>query len=312
MILTITLNPAIDKTIELNGFGIGRLNKVEKVFLDPGGKGINVSKVVESLGGKSITSGFIGGTAGDYIENALTKLGIQADFVSIKGETRTNLKIFDAENKETTEINEPGPHVTPDEIEQLIEKIERLITLPCMVVLSGSAPASVPNDVYKRIVQVSKDKGAVVFVDASGGAFESALEAKPHFIKPNKHELEIYFNKSFDSDETLATACTHFIEKGIENVIISLGKEGAFYANAHQTVRLHALKVDAHSSVGAGDAFVGACAYAYEKQYDTNEMLRLAVATSAGAVMTVGTKPMDVEWITHQLDRVVIEPHEKR
>ena len=312
MILTITLNPAIDKTIELSGFGIGRLNKVENVILDPGGKGINVSKVIESLGGKSITSGFLGGTAGDYIENALTKLGIKADFVTINGETRTNLKIFDAESKETTEINEPGPHVTSDEIEQLMQKIENIVKPPCMVVLSGSAPQSIPSDVYKRIVEVSKEKGAVVFVDASGPAFEAALEAKPEFIKPNKHELEIYFNKPCDSDEALAEACTHFLEKGIENVIISLGKDGAFYANAHQTVRLHPLKVDAHSSVGAGDAFVGACAYAYEKQYDTDEMLRLAVATSAGAVMTIGTKPMDVEWITHQLDRVVIEPHEKR
>lgn len=312
MILTITLNPAIDKTIEINGFGIGRLNKVENVILDPGGKGINVSKVIESLGGTSIASGFLGGSSGEYIENTLRNSGIKSEFVRIQGETRTNLKVFDAQNKETTEINEPGPNVSREEIERLLKKIESMIEPPCMVVLSGSAPKSVPNEVYEHIVHIAKAKGAVVFVDASGAAFECALKAKPQFIKPNKHELEIYFNKSFETDEALAAACTHFIDQGIENVIISLGKEGAFYANAHQTVRLHPLKVEAHSSVGAGDAFVGACAYAYEKQYDTDEMLRLAVATSAGAVMTIGTKPMDVEWITHQLDRVVIEPHEKK
>jgi len=307
MIMTITLNPAIDKTIELSEYTIGELNKVDKWIQDPGGKGINVSKVIESLGGKSIATGFLGGTAGLYIENALKDLGIANDFVQIADMTRTNLKIFDKQTKETTEINEPGPFVSEADIKSLIDKIEGLIKLPCVVVISGSAPKSVPDDIYETLVSVAKSKGAKVFLDASGLAFKAGLKGKPDFIKPNKHELEIYFGKNIETEEDLKIAGHHFVDLGVEHVFISLGKKGAFYANKEKSLRLRPLRVDAYSSVGAGDAFVGAFVYAYDHEYEVEEMLRLAIATSAGAVMTIGTKPMNVEWIMSQIDRVVID-----
>jgi len=307
MIVTITLNPAIDKTIELNHFSLGALNKVENAILDPGGKGINVSKVVESLGGKSIATGFLGGGTGKYIENALNEMAIANDFVQIDGETRTNLKIFDRSSKETTEINEQGPNVTEEQIKQLIEKVEKMIMPPCIVVISGSAPKSVPADFYAELVRAAKKKGAQVFLDASGSAFEAGIKAKPDFIKPNKHELEQYFDKEINNDLELKAAGRHFVDIGIGNVLISLGKEGAYFGSKNKSLRLKPLKVDAHSSVGAGDAFVGAFVYALDHEYEIDETLKLAIATSAGAVMTVGTKPMEMEWIMAQLDRVDIE-----
>jgi len=307
MIVTITLNPAIDKTIELNEYNVGELNKVDKWIQDPGGKGINVSKVIESLGGKSVATGFIGGSAGLYIENALNDLGIVNDFIQIGDITRTNLKIIDKQTKETTEINEPGPYVSEAEINALIDKVETLIKLPCVVVISGSAPKSVPIDIYETLVKVSKNKGAKVFLDASGPAFKAGLRGKPDFIKPNKHELELYFGKNIETEDDLKIAGHHFVDAGVDHVFISLGKEGAFYANKEKSLKLKPLQVETHSNVGAGDAFVGAFVYAYDHEYEVEEMLKLAIATSAGAVMTIGTKPMNVEWIMSQIDRVVID-----
>lgn len=307
MILTITLNPAIDKTIELEQFSVGRLNKVENSIIDPGGKGINVSKVIESLGGKSIATGFLGGSAGHYIERSLQELTIHSDFVEIAEETRTNLKIFDRLTKETTEINEAGPYVSDLDMEALFGKVKKLIKAPCIVVLSGSAPKSVSPEVFHRLVEVSKELGAVVFLDTYGDAFKAGLSAKPTFIKPNRLEVEQYLGYELNHDEALKLAGCHFLDMGIEHVFITLGKEGAFYCNAEKFVKLHSIRVDAHSTVGAGDAFVGGFVYAMDNEYDIDESLRLAVATSAGAVMTVGTKPMNMEWIMSQIDRVMIE-----
>lgn len=307
MIITITLNPAIDKTIELNRFSVGRLNKVENSILDPGGKGINVSKVIESLGGNSIATGFLGGSSGHYIEKSLKELTIQSDFVQIEGETRTNLKIFDRMTKETTEINEPGPYVSEEDVIKLTEKVQLMIRKPCIVVISGSAPKSIGSDVFQTLVEVCQGLGADVFLDTYDAGFRAGLKAKPTFIKPNKPEVESYLGHEIRNDEDLKLAGRHFMDMGIKHVFITLGKEGAFYCNSEKYVKLHSLKVDVHSTVGAGDAFVGGFIYALDHEYDIDESLRLAVATSAGAVMTVGTKPMNMEWIMSQIDRVGIE-----
>lgn len=306
MVVTVTLNPAIDKTIEITRFEIGELNKVENSIQDPGGKGINVSKVIESLGGKSVATGFLGGSAGQYIQSALKKLQINNDFIEIQNETRTNLKIFDRTSSDTTEINEPGPYVNALEVEALLEKVASLLSDNDILVISGSAPKSIHESIYSDLVLIGKKKGASVFLDASGKAFESGIQAKPDYIKPNRHELELYFDHAIPDDAALVKAGKHFLDLGIPHVFVSLGKEGAFYCDKELAYRMLPLKIDAHSSVGAGDAFVGAFVYALDHGLSLDEMLRLAVATSAGAVMTVGTKPMNVEWIMNQLDRIEI------
>ncbi|MBF4695286.1 1-phosphofructokinase [Fusibacter ferrireducens] len=303
MIITVTLNPAIDKTIEIDGLTQGGLNKVVCSNTDPGGKGINVSKVIKSLGGESMATGLLGSS---YIENALNKVGISHDFVRISGETRTNLKVFDRRTGETTEINESGPEVSMQDIDCLYEKIITHATAGSLIILSGSAPKSLPRDVYKTLIQKLKEKALKIFLDAEGDLFRQALEGKPHIIKPNRHELELYFERKLDTRTSLREASQHFIERGIEKVFISLGAEGAFYSDSKRSYYLNPLQVKAHSSVGAGDAFVGAVAYALENQYGLEKLLKMAVATSAGAVMTVGTKPMDSIWVLKNMEHVVV------
>lgn len=301
MILTVTLNPAIDKTIEVCGFKLGGLNKVITVHQDPGGKGINVSKVVKALGGESLATGILGDGP---LETALDALEIQHDFVKVSGQTRTNLKVFDSTTGETTEINEQGPEVDSFSVDAMLDKIAQISQEISIAVISGSAPKTLPRDIYGILIRRLKALGIKVFLDAEGELFSLALAEKPHAIKPNRHELELYFNRVLSSNKSLSEAAHFFREKGIEEVYISLGSEGAYYLGNEGEYYLNPLKIKAHSSVGAGDAFVGAIVYAKEQAYPVEERLKLAVVSSAGAVMTIGTKPMSREWIWNHVQAV--------
>jgi 1-phosphofructokinase len=291
MIITVTMNPAIDKTVDIGEFLYGGLNRIKAAVSDAGGKGINVSKTIQNLGGKTIATGFLGGNGGTIIKQVLSKLEIETDFVPALGETRTNMKVVDAGGK-VTEFNEPGPSILPQEIDQLLNKLENLASVDTLFVLAGSIPAGVDKGIYRTIIEIVKAKGAKVFLDADGELFKNALEAKPDYIKPNRFELEQYF--SFDgtaTDEDLIVMGRKLQEKGIGTVAISLGSEGALFVLPEAAIKAPGLKVEAHSTVGAGDAMVAALCYGIDQKLPMEECIQLGVATSAGAVTTIGTKP---------------------
>lgn len=307
MIITLTLNPALDKTVEVSEFRIEALNKEIKTIKDPGGKGINVSKVLRNLEVESIATGFLGGDTGRFIEKALEELEIKSDFVGIHDETRTNLKIYDRSTEKTTELNELGPLIENEELETLMDKIIELADESTIVVLSGSAPNSVDRSIYKNIIKKLKVKSAKIILDADGDLLKQGIEGLPLIIKPNIHELEKLNSTKFSSTEEVVNCCRKYIHHGIQYVIVSMGAEGALLVSAEKVIKAHPLKVKAHSSVGAGDAFVGAIAYALQQGLEVEEMMKLAIATSAGAVMTEGTKPMNKAWIFENLKNVVLE-----
>ena len=306
MIVTVTINPAMDRTLDIQNLKPYGLNIVNHSILDAGGKGINVSKTIESLSGQSIATGFLGGETGAQIKRKLDDMHITHDFVEVKGETRTNIKVYDKESQLTTELNEIGPEVTLDDLERLMTKLKNLISKDQMVVLSGSVPKSLPRDTYRRLIECVHGQGGIAFLDASGDVFEQALSAKPDYIKPNRHELEMYMGKVLTTDSDFISAGKHFLEMGIRSVLFSLGEEGAYYIDRENAFRLLPLKVEAHSTVGAGDAFVGAFAYGIDSSQELSECLKLAVATSAGAVTTLGTKPVDHKWVMSHLEHVEI------
>lgn len=314
MIKTLTLNPAIDKTVTLASFDPKQMNRAVECHLDPGGKGINVSKVIHALGGQSAALGIVGGFAGNYIEKALTQTGISTHFTEVPGETRTNLKVFCLNTKETIEINESGPVVPIEVLENLKQEMIHSVSHEEICVIAGSTPEGTPQNFYHDLIQALKAAGATVVMDADGALFKSAVTAGPDYIKPNIKELEGYFDKTINlGKDTLQNykelkACAqHFLDLGVGHVIFSLGSEGAFYRDAHDIYRAYPLKVEAHSSVGAGDAFVGALAHGLDQKRNTVDMLKWAVAASAGAVMTVGTKPADLEWVEAHVAGVIIE-----
>ena len=307
MVLTVSLNPAIDKTIELEKLVPRSLNKELCTHQDVGGKGINVSRVLRMLGTDSLALGFIAGQAGRFIEDKLREMDIDTAFVEIDGETRTNLKIFDQSEKEITEINEPGANATEENLLKLIDVLNDNISKDTIVVLSGSAPKSLGDDVYEKLTSHSRSLGAKVFLDVDGKWFNQGIKAKPDFIKPNRSELEHYFGEKIDNDEKMISAIQYFLELGIENVFVTLGTEGAYFGSDSAIYKMEPLEVDAHSSVGAGDAFVGAVVHAVCTELDIESLLKLAVATSAGAVTTIGTKPPEYGWIEAHFDKVKLK-----
>lgn len=307
MIVTVTMNPAIDKTVEIDKLQPGGLNRIQKVEYDAGGKGINVSKTIRELGGTSIAAGFLGGNAGRTIETVLNEKGIQNDFIWVDGETRTNTKVFE-KNGEVTELNEPGPQISEEQISQLIKKLEGYADAQTLFIFAGSIPNGVDKGIYGKMIQKVHAHGAKVLLDADGELFRQALDAGPDIIKPNRVELEEYagFDYRASIEELLQTAKS-LKSKGIETVAVSMGKGGAMFVRDGYEVKCPALSVKAHSTVGAGDAMVAALAYAWDQKLDNEQTVRMCIATSAGAVTTIGTKPPARELVDDLMKQVVID-----
>lgn len=307
MIVTVTMNPAIDKTIEIDRLNRGNLNRIEKIEYDAGGKGINVSKTIHELGGESIATGFLGGNAGRVIEEVLDSRGIKHDFVWVDGETRTNTKVCEQDGT-VTELNEKGPEITPEQLTNLLEKLDDLADDNVLFILAGSIPGNMEKDIYARIIERVHKKGAKVLLDADGELFRKGLEQKPDMIKPNQWEIEELQGFSHGvSDKKLINVAEKMQTEGIDTVVISLGKNGALFVCGSYVAKGMPLKVDVHSTVGAGDAMVAAMAYSFEKKMEPRETARLCMAVSAGAVMTVGTKPPEKQLVKQLMKRVILE-----
>lgn len=307
MIVTVTMNPAIDKTLELDVFSHGGLNRIKNSVSDAGGKGINVSKTIRSIGGETIATGFLGLGQSQVILDCLEKENIKNDFVFVDGITRTNTKVVEKDGT-LTELNEQGMTVPRDKIGDLIEKLMGYAKEDTLFILAGSIPKGVDTDIYARITNAVKEHGAKVFVDADGELFVKALEAAPSIIKPNEVELCEYFGYKDEADEAVIIDFgKRLLEKGIDTIAISRGSKGAVFLTKDKVIRCDGLKVEARSSVGAGDAMVAALSYAISKNMSFEDSIRLSVATSAGAVTTVGTKPPSRELIDELVKQVVIE-----
>ena len=312
MIVTVTMNPAIDKTMEVDTLKLGGLNQIKKAEADAGGKGINVSKTIRALGGESIATGFLGGNSGKMIQNVLEKYQIRQDFVWVDGETRTNTKVLEISG-EVTELNEPGPEITETQVEALLKKLEMYAEEDTLFVLAGSIPGGVSKEIYANIIRMAHAHHAQVLLDADGELFRNSVKAMPDIMKPNHKELEAYVGIGADlSQEQIKEIAKSLVEKGIPTVAVSMGKEGAIFVNKNGVVRCPALKVNAHSTVGAGDAMVAALAYAWDKQLGEEETVRLCMAASAGAVTTVGTKPPTKELVELLKGQVVIETQKQK
>ena len=306
MIVTVTFNPAVDKTVEIERLERGGLNRIKRIELDVGGKGINVSKTIRELGGESIAVGFLAGNTGRMIERALGEMGIRTDFIYVDGETRTNTKVIEADGT-VTELNEAGAAIDKGRIGALLEKLEGYADENTLFVLAGSVPSGVDKMVYADIIRLAHKKGACVLLDADGELLKNALEVCPDMIKPNREELEEYVGHKCENTGELVQAAGELSRKGIGLVAVTMGSDGAIIAKGDCVVKSRALSVEAHSTVGAGDAFVAALAYAWENGLDDDELMRLCMAASAGAVTTVGTKPPAKELVERLKKEVVVE-----
>ena len=307
MIVTVTMNPAIDKTLDIGVLEHGGLNRIGHVEMDAGGKGINVSKTIHELGGSSIVTGFIAGNTGKIIRDVMKEKNIESDFVEVAGETRTNTKLYE-ESGILTELNEPGPVISEEDLQILLDKLEGYASEDTLFVLAGSVPKGVDKDIYQRIIKMVHTKGAKVLLDADGELFTKALLAEPDIIKPNRVELEQY--AGFDyvaSEQEIIGVAEKLMEKKIGQVVVSMGKSGAIFLQDGRKIKCRGLSVKAHSTVGAGDAMVAGLSYAWDQKLSVEETVKLCMAVSAGAVTTIGTKPPTRELVDSLMQQVVIE-----
>ncbi len=307
MIVTVTMNPAIDKTVDIGELERGGLNRIQKIVLDAGGKGINVSKTVKELGGTTIATGFLGGNSGAVIEKVLKEYGIETDFVEVRGETRTNMKVVE-QGGIVTELNEQGPVVEPEQLDELVKKLEGYASPDTLFVLAGSIPRGVDKNIYREITEKVHKKGASVLLDADGELFVNSLAAGPDIIKPNRVELEEYFSLDYRAtEEQLAKLGGQLLDQGVGMVAVSMGQMGALFLGKEQSYKCRGLSVKAHSTVGAGDAMVAALAYGWDRKLTMEESARLGMAVSAGAVTTTGTKPPSRDVVEELLSQVKLE-----
>ncbi len=308
MIYTVTLNPAVDKTVEINNFSVGAVNRVLSMRRDAGGKGINVSKVLASLGGRSVAMGILGGASGGYIKDYLDGQGIANDFVYIEGETRTNLKVVDSCRGTNTDINEPGPFISANDLDKLLQKLIDNVEADSIVIFSGSVPNSIDNGIYARWIEAVQRKGVRAVLDADRDLLKNGIKAAPYLVKPNIHELGQLFDTVIkDAVEAERYAKRLIEEHGITMAAVSLGEEGALFVEKDRSLLSHGIKVGVKSTVGAGDALVAALAYSMDIGADFEESVRLAVACSAANVTTSGTQPAERDLIEELKKQVSFE-----
>lgn len=308
MICTVTLNPALDKTVEIPDLTIDSVNRITTMRTDPGGKGINVSKVISKLGGSSVATGILGGDTGNAIRSSLEAMGLENRFRFVKGETRTNLKVIDPVNHTNTDINEPGITVSEELLNEFLEEVAGMITSGDIVVLSGSLPKGAPKDTYYTWVKACREAGARVILDADGELLAEGLKASPYLVKPNNHELSGLLGRNLKTPRELEQAARELMNRyGIARVVVSMGKEGALYVTGEETVYAEGLKVPVGSTVGAGDSVVAALAVAEERGMSLDETVRLSTATGAANVMCSGTQAAEYEVIEGLLSRVVFQ-----
>jgi 1-phosphofructokinase len=289
MIVTVTLNPAIDKTAYVPQVIAGGLNRLENIRQDAGGKGINVSRMLHQLGQASIATGFLGGQSGSFIADALKEEGIEADFVWIKEQTRTNLKVMSASGS-LSEFNEPGPSVNKEQLDQLEEILKKHAFDHSCVILSGNTGPNVSKEIYKKWIELVHIQGGKVILDADGELFAQGVKAHPDILKPNWHELAGYFGLDEEVDlETMLLHAKTLLNEKTRLLVLSRGEKGSLFLTKEHIYEADAIDLVCLSSVGAGDSMVAALAYALEQNLDIEETIRLAVACSASACMSEGT-----------------------
>ena len=304
MIYTVTLNPALDKTVEIPGMALDTVNRITEMRTDPGGKGINVSKVIAKLGGESCAAGILGGGSGKMLEKLLEGEPFATRFRFVEGQTRTNLKIIDRERHTNTDINEPGLTVTDADLDALLHELLAELRPGDIVVLAGSLPKGAPQDTYRTWTAACKKAGARVFLDADGALLAEGLKAAPYLIKPNDDELSRLAGKKLETLEELTAEGRKLLERGSERVVISLGGRGALYLRKGSTIYAEGLRVPVGSTVGAGDSVVAALAYAEAQGLSEEEAVRLSTAAGAANVMCSGTQAAEREAVEALLPKV--------
>ena len=307
MIITVTLNPALDKTVTVSRLMINGVNRVASTRLDAGGKGINVSKTVKALGGETFAMGILGGESGIYIRHSMERLGIRSSFCFVEAPTRTNIKIVDNSMHTSTDINERGEPVDDATLDAVFENLCREAKPGDTVVFAGTNPPGTRPSLLADWTRVLKERGIRVCLDATGETMRLGLAAGPYLIKPNKEELEEICGRRLYFDVDVIAAAKELIARGVERVAVSLGPEGGLFVTEDQVLRAYGLRVPVVSTVGSGDAMMAALTYYLQAGMEWREVVARSIAVSAAQVTRPGSEPAELPEIEALIGQVRID-----
>jgi tagatose 6-phosphate kinase len=291
LILTVTLNAAVDKTYRVANFGLDRVHRTSEWRDAAGGKGINVARVHQTLGGRAVATGFLGGFNGRFIRAAVAAEGIEGHFVRTAEESRVCIAIVDPVTATQTEVNEVGPHVSPAEVAALKRRFEKLLRDRRfeVVTLSGSIPPGVPVDIYHDLIGAAHRQDVRVALDTSGEPLRIGYEARPWMLKPNAFELAALVGEVPADDPSVCEAAESLLGTGVEVVCVSQGKYGCVGVSATEAWKAVPPAIEFVSAVGSGDSFLGAFLYEMLRGGDFADCLRLAVGAGAANAAVYGS-----------------------
>ena len=310
MIVTVTLNAALDRTVTVPNFQVGNRSRATSSLRQPGGKGVNVARALKRMNQPVIATGLAGGRVGTYIIEELTSEGILNDFVRIKAESRTSTAVIDSTNGQQSEINELGPEVQPAELEVLIDKVRYLSRGADVFVLAGSLPPGVPSDFYAALLRELRGAGLVSALDAHGPELRAGLAGEPDVVSPNEREAEEIVGHEFHDEDDLASGVRALAEMGPRAALIhrSDGCVAAFESNGRKGGRVRRGRLslpEVVSTVGSGDAFLAGFVCGVYRKRDPEDTLALAVACGAANTQRLGAgnlDPADVEAYMRQVE----------
>ena len=285
MIYTVTLNPALDRTLTVSRLQMGELNRARSVRLDLSGKGINVSRLLSRLNVPSRIIGFVGGRTGRAIQDGLTEEGFETIFVGVTEETRQNITIVDEATGAQTKINEPGAVVGPADLFEMRALIGQLAANGDLWVFSGSLPPGAPVDFYAELITIVQGRGGRAFLDTSGEALRQGLTARPYAIKPNSEEAQEVLGYPLADDADHRAAVRRLQAAGPQLVCLTRGDQGLVLALGATLLAAPALPIAAVSPVGAGDATLAGLVWATHDKCNAAEMARRALACGAAAAL---------------------------
>jgi 6-phosphofructokinase 2 len=290
LIATITLNPSLDQHITVDGLVIDGTNRWSRLHRYAGGKGIDVSRAIHEMEGRTIAYGFIGGPVGRAVEILLDEEDVPVSFTPIHRETRTNFIITDSKTGRQTRIDAPGPRISRDEFERFQRKMLRIRPSPDLIVMGGSLPPGIPSDVYYSMIMEAKTFGVRTILDSEGQWLAEGIKAKPYLIKPNVTEAEGLLGRELPDEDAIIKGALDIVDMGVEIAVISRGEEGIIAATDKEVLKAVPPEVKVKSAVGAGDCTIAGLALKLANEESLSKACRLAVALGTAAVLTPGTE----------------------
>ncbi|MBI4300193.1 MAG: 1-phosphofructokinase [Chloroflexi bacterium] len=306
MIYTVTLNPAVDQTFEIEKLVLNDTNRVLASRTEPGGKGINVSRMLKELGEETVALGFLAGGIGRYIEHTLQNQEIFCDFVHTRGQTRTNITIIDHKSTNHTILSDRGPETAHRSVDELFIRLKRHIKDGDWLVIAGSIPPLIEPDIYARIIAFARAVGARTTLDADGSALSLGIEARPDLVKVNRRELERLLAREVRGDASIISAARKLHSRGLPTVIVTMGARGCVGVNDEGVWRATPPRITGTSAVGAGDAFVAGVVMTLKRGGSLSEGLRLGTAAGAATYISPGIRPCSRRDVEALLDKVEV------